>query len=95
MLTDGYWRAGLNLLNISVDTLRPDRFESMTRRRGHERVMAAIHHAVSLGYDPVKVPSLTFLLFHIQLFWQILHLQLVSVRHVISNECWVEAYIGS
>ncbi|KAK9908479.1 hypothetical protein WJX75_008530 [Coccomyxa subellipsoidea] len=47
--------AGLNLLNISVDTLRPDRFESMTRRRGHERVMAAIHHAVSLGYDPVKV----------------------------------------
>lgn len=57
--------------------------------------MAAIHHAVSLGYDPVKVPSLTFLLFHIQLFWQLLHLQLVSVRHVISNECWVEAYIGS
>ncbi|EIE21586.1 molybdenum cofactor biosynthesis prote [Coccomyxa subellipsoidea C-169] len=47
--------AGLNLLNISVDTLRSDRFESMTRRRGHERVMGAIRHAVDLGYDPVKV----------------------------------------
>lgn len=47
--------AGLNLLNISVDTLRPDRFENMTRRRGHERVMSAIHNAVGLGYDPVKV----------------------------------------
>ena len=46
--------AGLNMLNISVDTLRPERFEQMTRRRGHERVMDAIHHAIRLGYDPVK-----------------------------------------
>ena len=47
--------AGLNMLNISVDTLRPDRFEQMTRRRGHDRVMDAIHNAIRLGYDPVKV----------------------------------------
>ena len=46
--------AGLSLLNISLDTLRPDRFERMTRRRGHERVMAAILRAVELGFDPVK-----------------------------------------
>lgn len=45
------------MLNISVDTLRPERFEQMTRRRGHERVMDAIHHAIRLGYDPVKVCS--------------------------------------
>ena len=43
------------MLNISVDTLRPTRFEEMTRRRGHERVMDAIHNAIRLGYDPVKV----------------------------------------
>ncbi len=43
------------MLNISVDTLRPERFEQMTRRRGHERVMDAIHNAIQLGYDPVKV----------------------------------------
>ena len=43
------------MLNISVDTLRPERFEQMTRRRGHERVMDAIHHAIRLEYDPVKV----------------------------------------
>lgn len=48
-------RAGMNMLNISVDTLRPERFEQMTRRRGHERVMDAIHLAIRLGYDPVKV----------------------------------------
>ena len=46
------------MLNISVDTLRPERFERMTRRRGHERVMDAIHHAIRLGFDPVKACSL-------------------------------------
>ncbi|XP_071706506.1 GTP 3',8-cyclase, mitochondrial-like isoform X2 [Rutidosis leptorrhynchoides] len=46
---------GLNLLNISLDTLVPAKFEFMTRRKGHERVMESIYRAVDLGYDPVKV----------------------------------------
>jgi len=40
---------------VSLDTLRVDRFERMTRRRGHERVLETIQLAVDLGYDPVKV----------------------------------------
>ncbi len=47
--------AGLSAINISLDTLRPDRFEALTRRRGHERVLAAIDSALALGYRPVKV----------------------------------------
>jgi cyclic pyranopterin phosphate synthase len=47
--------AGLDLINISLDTLRPDRFEVMTRRPGFDRVMGAIEHAIVRGYDPVKV----------------------------------------
>jgi GTP 3',8-cyclase len=47
--------AGLNLLNISLDTLRPDRFEAMTRRKGHSRVLDTIYKAIELGYSPVKV----------------------------------------
>ena len=47
--------AGLNLLNISLDTLRADRFEAMTRRKGHSRVLDTIYKAVQLGYNPVKV----------------------------------------
>ena len=47
--------AGLSLLNISLDTLKPDRFEAMTRRKGHQRVMNSIWRAVELGFDPVKV----------------------------------------
>ena len=47
--------AGLNLLTISLDTLRPDRFEAITRRRGFDVVLRAIRLAVEAGYDPVKV----------------------------------------
>jgi hypothetical protein len=50
--------AGLNLINVSLDTLRADRFERMTRRRGHERVLETIQQAVDFGYDPVKVGHL-------------------------------------
>lgn len=46
---------GMDLVNISLDTLRPDRFERMTRRRGLERVLETIDEAIELGYDPVKV----------------------------------------
>eukprot|EP00873_Tetraselmis_striata_P044321 jgi/Tetstr1/464585/TSEL_009341.t1 len=47
--------AGIDLLNISLDTLDPHKFEIMTRRRGHKRVVDAIDRAVQLGYSPVKV----------------------------------------
>lgn len=50
-----YMCAGLSLLNLSLDTLRADRFEQMTRRRGHERVLETLDLALSLGFDPVKV----------------------------------------
>ncbi|XP_068666841.1 GTP 3',8-cyclase, mitochondrial-like [Aristolochia californica] len=46
---------GLNSVNISLDTLLPAKFEFMTRRRGHEKVMHSIDTAVDLGFNPVKV----------------------------------------
>ncbi|XP_017756293.1 PREDICTED: molybdenum cofactor biosynthesis protein 1 [Eufriesea mexicana] len=48
-------RAGLDAINISLDTLRQDRFEQLTRRKGWSRVMAAIDLAIQLDYNPVKV----------------------------------------
>lgn len=47
--------SGLSLLNLSLDTLKPDRFEQMTRRKGHRRVLESIDKALDLGFDPVKV----------------------------------------
>lgn len=47
--------AGLNLLNISLDTLVPQKFEFITRRKGWHKVMESIDCALELGYNPVKV----------------------------------------
>ena len=43
-------RAGLTDLTVSLDTLRPDRFEAVTRRPGLDRVLGAVDAALALGY---------------------------------------------
>uniref|UniRef100_A0A8D2KR34 Molybdenum cofactor biosynthesis protein 1 n=1 Tax=Varanus komodoensis TaxID=61221 RepID=A0A8D2KR34_VARKO len=47
--------AGLNAINISLDTLVPAKFEFIVRRKGFHKVMEGIYKALELGYDPVKV----------------------------------------
>lgn len=47
-----YQRAGLDALNISLDTLKPEKFEKITRRKGFEKVVAGIDLAVQLGFKP-------------------------------------------
>ncbi|MBN2232569.1 MAG: GTP 3',8-cyclase MoaA [Deltaproteobacteria bacterium] len=47
--------AGLTRVNISLDTLRRDRFAELTRRDFFSRAMAGIDAAVELGFDPVKI----------------------------------------
>jgi len=48
-------KAGVNLLNISLDTLQEDKFEIITRRKGWHKVVEGINLALELGYSPVKV----------------------------------------
>ncbi|XP_043226198.1 GTP 3',8-cyclase, mitochondrial-like isoform X3 [Amphibalanus amphitrite] len=47
--------AGLDALNISLDTLVPAKFELISRRRGFHRVWQGIQTALAAGYDPVKL----------------------------------------
>ncbi|MFN8040362.1 MAG: GTP 3',8-cyclase MoaA [Acidimicrobiales bacterium] len=47
--------AGLRRINISLDTLRPERFHAITRRDDLPRVLAGVQAAVAAGLDPVKV----------------------------------------
>ena len=47
--------AGLGRLNISLDSLRRDRFEELTRRDDLERVLAGVDAATAAGFDPVKI----------------------------------------
>ncbi len=47
--------AGLNRVNISLDTLREDRFEKIARRPGLSRVLAGIDAAITAGLAPIKL----------------------------------------
>lgn len=47
--------AGLRRINISIDSLRADRFEALTRRDELPRVLEGIDAAVAAGLDPVKL----------------------------------------
>ncbi|XP_065200549.1 molybdenum cofactor biosynthesis protein 1 isoform X2 [Planococcus citri] len=48
-------KAGLNALNVSLDTLDSEKFERITRRKGWSRVIDGIDYALQLGFNPVKV----------------------------------------
>jgi len=47
--------AGVDRLNVSLDTLRPDRFASITRRDRLSDVLAGLTAARTAGLDPVKI----------------------------------------
>ena len=47
--------AGLRRINVSLDTMDPDRFQQLTRRPGFEQVIEGILAAKAAGFDPVKV----------------------------------------
>nr|CAG8433695.1 5502_t:CDS:10 [Entrophospora candida] len=48
---------GLNLLNLSLDTLDPFKFQLITHRKGLERVSETIDQAIELGLKPLKINS--------------------------------------
>jgi cyclic pyranopterin phosphate synthase len=50
-----YAAAGLNRINVSLDTLDRDRFESLTGVDGLERVLAGIDAAKAAGLHPIKI----------------------------------------
>ena len=47
--------AGLRRVNISLDSLRADRFEELTRRDELDRVLEGVEAAKDAGFDPVKI----------------------------------------
>ncbi|MFI9624032.1 GTP 3',8-cyclase MoaA [Streptomyces sp. NPDC052042] len=47
--------AGLDRVNVSLDTLRPDVFKALTRRDRHHDVLAGLEAARDAGLAPVKI----------------------------------------
>lgn len=54
-LADNLAAAGLSRVNVSLDTLRPERFLEITRRDGLEQVLAGLEAAERAGLTPLKL----------------------------------------
>ena len=48
-------QAGLRRVNVSLDTLKPDRFEYITRASRLDDVLAGINAAGAVGLNPIKI----------------------------------------
>lgn len=48
-------RAGLDILNVSVDSLRPERFAAITGRDRLREILDGIEQALELGFGAVKI----------------------------------------
>ena len=49
--------AGLHRITVSLDTLRPDQFEALTRRDAHAQVLEGIRAAGQAGFNGVKLDT--------------------------------------
>ncbi|MBF82261.1 MAG: GTP 3',8-cyclase MoaA [Actinobacteria bacterium] len=55
LIAGDLYNAGLDRINISLDTLDRKRFETLTRRDNLKQVLHGIETAKSVGFDPVKI----------------------------------------
>ncbi len=49
------YRHGVHRVNVSLDSLKPERFARITRRDAFHRVWQGLQEAERLGFDPVKI----------------------------------------
>src|SRR5262249_20351985 len=49
------WEAGLRRLNVSLDSLDPEKFAQVTRRNLFHQVIAGLEEAARVGFSPIKV----------------------------------------
>ncbi len=52
---ESLFKAGLQRLTVSLDTLKPDRFRELSRRDALENVLAGIARAGAVGFVPLKL----------------------------------------
>ena len=54
-MAEPLFKAGIRRINISLDTLRPERFEKITGYNRLPRVLAGIKRAEQIGMQPIKI----------------------------------------
>lgn len=55
LLAQDLKEAGLDRINVSVDTLRPDRFRKITRFGNLQTVLYGLRRAIDVGLTPIKI----------------------------------------
>ncbi|MCS6861479.1 MAG: GTP 3',8-cyclase MoaA [Abditibacteriales bacterium] len=54
-LAQPLYEAGLRRINVSIDTLQPEKFREVTRTGNLEHVMNGVRAAIAVGMNPVKI----------------------------------------
>src|SRR5436309_10035493 len=49
------YEAGLRRINISIDSLKPDRFQALTKRGSLDEVLKGVFAAKKAGFSPIKI----------------------------------------
>jgi GTP 3',8-cyclase len=49
------WAAGIRRVNLSMDTLKPERFEKIARRPEFVRAWDGVESAIEQGFSPIKI----------------------------------------
>jgi len=52
---DDLFRAGIKRINISLDTLKPEKYAKITRKDGFHEVWRGIERALEVGFHPIKL----------------------------------------
>lgn len=98
-------RSGLDRVNVSLDTLRPDRFRTITRGGDLGEVLFGIERAAEVGLSPVKLNTvamrgvnddefLDLACFALQRGFVLRFIELMPIGEAVRDGFWREAFIG-
>jgi cyclic pyranopterin phosphate synthase len=97
--------AGLQRVNVSLDTLRPERFRHITRRGRLEDVLAGMEVAREVGLEPIKINTVVirgmnddevvdFARRTVEMTWNVRFIELMPVGSgVLVNGGWRERVV--
>ena len=95
--------AGLNRVNISLDSLKPERFKEITRGGNIERVLEGIDSAIKVGFSPIKINTVLmkgfnddeigdFLRMTIEQPFNLRFIEYMPIGH--SDKTWKDGYLS-
>jgi len=95
--------AGISRVNISLDSLNPERFKEITRGGNLDRVMAGLQESIRVGFNPIKINTVLmkgfnddeigdFLELTINQPLQIRFIEYMPIGH--AGESWSKSYLS-